>query len=109
MLHEISQPTPALTNVINETMRPMYDRFRGLIGDMLALPADDDKVRLCTHSIIAQVVHYVHARYANSLLWPELKMTPARVAQISNHIADFSLAYLCQEAPRKPRMARKKK
>ena len=81
----------------------MYDRFRGLIGDMLALPADDDKVRLCTHSIIAQVVHYAHARYANSLLWPELKMTPARVEKISNHIADFSLAYLRQETPPKPR------
>jgi AcrR family transcriptional regulator len=99
MLHEIAQPTPALTNVINETMRPLYDRFRGLIGRMLALPPDHDSVRLCTHSVISQVVHYKHALYANSLLWPELEMTPARVEQIANHIADFSLAYMRQEVP----------
>jgi len=106
MLHEIAQPTPALTNVINETMRPLYDRFRGLIGGMLALPPDDDKVRLCAHSVISQVVHYKHALYANSLLWPELEMTPARVEQISNHIADFSLAYLRHEVPPRPTLAR---
>jgi len=113
MLHEIAQPTPALTNVINETMRPLYDRFRGLIGRMLALPPDHDSVRFCTHSVISQVVHYKHALYANSLLWPELEMTPARVEQIATHIADFSLAYLRQEVPPKTpvirNMARKKR
>ena len=64
MVHEIAQPTPAMANVINETMRPLYDRFRGLIGRMLALPPDHDKVRLCTHSVIAQIVHYANAQYA---------------------------------------------
>lgn len=103
MVHEIAQPTPAMENVINETMKPLYNRFRGLIGVMLALPPDHDKVRLCTHSVIAQIVHYAKAQYVNSLLWPELEMTPDRVAQIGNHIADFSLAYLRQEAPAKPR------
>ena len=29
MMHEFAQPTPAMANVIDETMRPVYDRFRG--------------------------------------------------------------------------------
>jgi len=96
MVHEMAQPTPAMVNVINETMRPLYDRFRSLIGLMLALPPDHDSVRLCTHSVIAQVMHYSHSRYAISLLWPDLVMTPARVEQIGDHIGNFSLAYLQQ-------------
>jgi AcrR family transcriptional regulator len=106
MVHELAQPTPAMAKVIDETMRPIYDRFRGLIGALLRLPADHDETRLCTHSVIAQIVHYTHSRHVNSQLWPELKLTPARIAQVARHIADFSLAYIHAAAP--PRPGRKK-
>jgi AcrR family transcriptional regulator len=96
MVHEFAQPTPAMSSVIDETMRPIYDRFRGLIGTMLNLPPDHDKVRLSTHSVIAQVVHYVHSRHVVSRVWPELELNPERIAQIATHIADFSLAGLGQ-------------
>ena len=46
MMHEFAQPTPAMASVIDETMRPVYDRFRELIGVMLDLNPDHDKVRL---------------------------------------------------------------
>src|SRR5580658_7622033 len=96
MVHEFAQPTPAMSAVIDETMRPIYERFRELIGGMLHLPPDHDKTRLCAHSVIAQVVHYVHSRHVNARLWPELEMTAERIEEISTHIADFSLAYLRQ-------------
>jgi TetR/AcrR family transcriptional regulator, regulator of cefoperazone and chloramphenicol sensitivity len=92
MMHEFSQPTPAMASVIDETMRPVYDRFRELIGSMLDMPVDHDQVRLATHSVIAQVVHYVHARHVVSRVWPQLELNLERIAQISAHIADFSLA-----------------
>jgi AcrR family transcriptional regulator len=99
MMHEFAQPTPAMASVIDETMRPVYDRFRELIGIMLDLPADHDQVRLATHSVIAQVVHYVHARHVVSRVWPELELNPERIAQIATHIADFSLAGIRSLAP----------
>jgi AcrR family transcriptional regulator len=99
MVHEFAQPTPAMSSVIDETMKPVYDRFRELIGIMLNLPPGHDKVRLSTHSVIAQVVHYVHARQVVSRVWPELELNPERVAQIAAHIADFSLAGLHEMAP----------
>jgi len=99
MVHELAQPTPAMAAVIDETMRPVYKRVCGLIGAMLKLPPDHDKTRLCAHSVLAQVVHYSHGRRVISQLWPELELTPQRVAQISTHIADFSLAYLREIAP----------
>ncbi len=99
MMHEFAQPTPAMASVIDETMRPVYDRFRELIGSMLKLTPDHDHVRLSTHSVIAQVVHYAHARHVVSRIWPELELNPERIAQIAIHIADFSLAGLRRIAP----------
>jgi AcrR family transcriptional regulator len=105
MMHEFAQPTPAIASVIDETMRPVYDRFRELIGGMLDLTPDHDQVRLSTHSVIAQVVHYAHARHVVSRIWPELELNPERIAQIATHIADFSLAGLRQIAPPRARSA----
>ena len=100
MVHEFAQPTPAMSTVIDETMRPIYERFRELIGAILHLPPGDDKTRLCAHSVIAQVVHYVHSRHVISRLGPELEMTSERIDQIATHITDFSLAYLRAMSPR---------
>src|SRR5580704_17870679 len=98
MMHEFAQPTPAMASVIDETMRPIYDRFRMLIGRILDFDRDHDQVRLVTHSVIAQVVHYAHARHVVSRIWPDLKLNPQRVEQIATHIADFSLAGIHQIA-----------
>lgn len=86
-------------------MQPVYDRFRQLISLMTGLPPHHDEVRLATHSVIAQVVHYAHARKINASVWPELDLTPERIEQISAHIADFSLAGIRQmaQAPVKKR------
>ena len=94
MAHEFAQPTPAMSRVVNEALRPMYDRLRDIVGAILGLPRDHDTTRLCTHSVIGQIVHYVVARPILARLWPELKMTPAQVDRIADHIAGFSLAYL---------------
>lgn len=94
MVHELAQPTPAMARVVDEALRPIYDRFRELIGAILDLPAEHDTTRLCTSSVISQVVHYGHSRNVIVRLWPELEFTAERIAQIAAHIADFSLAYM---------------
>jgi AcrR family transcriptional regulator len=109
MVHEFAQPTPAMSTVIDETMRPIYERFCVLIGEILHLAPDDDKTRLCAQSVIAQVVHYVHSRHVISRLWPELEMTAERIEEIAAHIADFSLAYLREIAPTPDRPKKRKK
>lgn len=94
MMHEWTHPTPAMDRVVDETLRPLYNRFREIVGTILGLPADDDTTRLCVHSIMGQAIHYVHGQPILRQLWPELKMTPDQVDRIADHIADFSLAYL---------------
>jgi AcrR family transcriptional regulator len=94
MAHELAKPTPAINQVVNEAIRPIFQRLREEIGKILGLPRDDQKTRLCAHSIIGQILFYAFARPVIARLWPDLKMTPEQVNLIANHIADFSLAYL---------------
>ena len=94
VVHELAQPTPALSRVVNEVSRPVYKRLLELIGTIIGLPADDEKTRLCAHSIMGQILIYFLAGPLLVRLWPELKMTPEQVGRIADHIGDFSLAYL---------------
>lgn len=94
VLKEMANPTPALAGVVEESLRPLYDRLRSLVGQILSLPPNHDKTRLCTHSIMGQVAHYSHAQPVLCQLWPKMKMSPKQREMVANHIADFSLAYL---------------
>jgi hypothetical protein len=94
MLREAANPTTVLSCEVAGTIKPMYDLFRSVVGKILDLPADHVKTRLCTHSVMGQIAHYVHARPVMSLLWPELQMSSEQIEMVAAHIADFSLAYL---------------
>jgi AcrR family transcriptional regulator len=92
MAHELANPTPALDRVASEVIARNYTRLRGLIGKIIDRSDEDDLTRLCTHSIIGQILHYAHGRPMISRLWPSLAMTPETLQRIADHIATFSLA-----------------
>jgi AcrR family transcriptional regulator len=98
MAHEMTQPTPALETVIAEVIAPSYQRMRNALAAMLHLPPEHDTTRMCAHSIIAQIIHYVCARPVISKVWPELELTPERVNMLAEHIAAFSLCSVKQLA-----------
>jgi hypothetical protein len=104
--HELAKPTPAMNVVVNEAIRPLYLRMCQLLSMMLKLPPDHQKTRLCAHSIIGQILFYAFAAPVISRLGPAMKMTQPQVDLIANHIAEFSLAYLCKT---KPSSGRKRK
>jgi len=70
------QPTEALPRIVEEIIGPSHAAMRQLLSRLLGKPPDDDLTRLCSHSIVSQVVHYAHAGPMIALLWPDLKMTP---------------------------------
>ena len=96
MVHELAQPTPALERVVNEVSRPIYKRLLELVGRIAGLPSKDERIRLCTHSIMGQILIYALAGPLLMRLWPELEMTPEQVERIAEHIGDSSMAYLRQ-------------
>jgi AcrR family transcriptional regulator len=96
LVHELVQPTPALSGVVNEFFRSIYKRLLELIGSIMALPPKDEKTRLCAHSVMGQILAFVLAGPLLKQLWPELEMTPEQVDRIAEHIWNFSMAYLRQ-------------
>ena len=92
--HELADPTPAMSRVIDEAMRPLHNRMREIVGRMLGLPPDAEKTRLCVLSVMGQVILYALAQPVLVQLWPGLKTTRAQMDRIAEHIAEFSLAYL---------------
>lgn len=92
--HELADPTPALSRMINRVSRPIYDRLLELIAKIIGMPAHDTKTRLCAHSVMGQILFYVFAGPVLERFSPDMKLTDEMLEQIANHIADFSLAYL---------------
>jgi len=94
VMHEFSQPTVAMERVVDEGMRPIYDRMKKAVGHMIGLPPDHETTRLSVNSIVGQILFYTFSRPVLAHLQPELKLTPNQLDRIADHIADFSLAYL---------------
>ena len=94
VMHEFSQPTPAMGRVVDEGMRPIYNRVRKAVGQVIGLPPDHETTRLSVNSIVGQILFYTFSWPVLSHLQPELKLTPDQLDRIASHIADFSLAYL---------------
>lgn len=91
MLNELVKPSSVLTDEVKANFKPLYDRFRRLVGSILGLPVNHAKTRLATHSILAQMVHYVQARPILGFVWPEMVLSPGQMEMVADHIADFSL------------------
>ena len=94
MAHEIAQPTEALPVVVKHVIKPKAQVLYSIVGRLIGRPPLDAKTRRCAHSIIGQVVHYMHARPVIALLWPEARMTPAAIEVMANHVTEFSLEAL---------------
>jgi AcrR family transcriptional regulator len=92
--HELADPSPALSRLINRVSRPIYDRLLELIAKIIGMPARHVKTRLCAHSVMGQILFYVFAGPVLERFSPDMKLTDEMLEQIANHIADFSLAYL---------------
>ncbi len=101
VMHEFSQPTPAMARVVNEGMRPVYDRMRKAVGKIIGFPPDHETTKLSVNSIVGQFLFYTFSRPVLARLQPELKLTPGQLDRIADHIAEFSLAYLRKVGHRK--------
>lgn len=92
MIQELADPSPGLDVVVETLIRPRYKLLSGVVSSLINRPATDKATRLCVHSFLGQVTHYVHAKAVISRVWPELSMTPDQLDEIANHIVRFTLA-----------------
>jgi AcrR family transcriptional regulator len=88
--HEMHDPTPAFDALVEQGMRPRIEHLSGLLAEILDCPPSDPRVLRCVASVQAQSLAYLPNAFASRL---GLTFTPtsARLDEVADHIADFSL------------------
>ncbi len=94
MAHEIVEPTPGLAMVVERIIGPRSRILCEIVARLTHNPVRSLQTRLAAHSIMAQIVHYMHARPVIRLLWPRWRMNAAAQREIVEYITNFSLAGL---------------
>lgn len=88
---EMAEPTRALDRLVDDVIRPLFLRLRGIVAEILGPRATPGEVVLCTRSIVGQCLFYHHARAVIARLTPNEALTPARIRAIAEHVTAFSL------------------
>jgi len=88
---ELVEPTPGLAYIVETLVRPLNDAIQALVHEISPHELRDEQARLCTFSILGQIVFYSHSRPMNDLLVPELRYDSAGIRAIATHITTFSL------------------
>lgn len=92
VLQEMSHPTPALNELIEEFIRPRYEILCTLIASINGAGSQSRVTQLCAHSIVGQARHYLIASPVIGAVWPDLTFTAKDLDDIADHITAFSLA-----------------
>lgn len=95
LYREMLEPTEAMAQVIEHSLRPTSVMLRRIVGELLGLPAEqhaDPVVVRCATSVIGQCSHYHFAGNVQAMLYPELPRGVAAIEELTAHITRFSLA-----------------
>lgn len=106
MMRELTDPTPALDQVLKRVIQPRMAYLREIIASVLACTADDPRVERCAVSVQAQCLALLSHPVA--ALRPKT-MSDAELDQLSQHIAQFSLAGIRALGPGQPGMKSRRK
>jgi TetR/AcrR family transcriptional regulator, regulator of cefoperazone and chloramphenicol sensitivity len=89
---EVDEPTQELDGFVGRTLWPRFEYLYGVVGEVLGLPPEDERVRLSAISIHGLIVMFrpnpMTERFGSLL---KLKFSPDRIAA---HLMTFSLSAL---------------
>src|SRR5207245_1849179 len=86
------EPTQALDLIIEKGIKPSGERLNKLVGEVLGLPAGDQRVLLSASVIQGLCIWFRSSRTVAERMIPELRFTPEVVDGIAEFVANFSLA-----------------
>jgi AcrR family transcriptional regulator len=103
MAREMIEPTDALDEIVADKIRPMAKVLKAIVEDLAGRKLDEQTVRMCSMSVVSQVLFYHHCRPVVQRLFGIMKFDAAVIEGISEHITQFSLAAIKQigQKPRK--------
>ncbi len=89
---ETAEPTPAFDVLIEVGILPKFRYLCGLVGELLRLPAEEERVLRCASSVQSQCLMYRYSKPFVARMTPGLAFTDERIDAIADHITKFSLA-----------------
>jgi AcrR family transcriptional regulator len=92
MTLEMSNPTPALDEVIEETIRPLCEGLRHLLRELAGPGFSPVEIELLSSSIMGQCLYYVQKGPLIERIYPHVHKLPHRNERIARHITDFTLS-----------------
>jgi AcrR family transcriptional regulator len=90
MSREYIEPTSALDVIIEEEFRPFFNRLNTIVRQLLGKETDEEKVILCSMSVLGQCLYFKHSRPVISRLLRKDQYSSEEINEIADHIACFS-------------------
>jgi AcrR family transcriptional regulator len=94
MAKECIEPTSALEVIIEEEIRPFFNRLSAIVCQMLESHVHEEKVHLHAMSILGQCLYFRNARPVICKLLYKDNYCTEEIEKITEHITQFSLAAL---------------
>lgn len=91
MAREMADPTDALDSLVQEHIRPRFERLLMIIAGVIGAPVDHPAVRWHSASVISQCLFFFHNRPVIQRLYPDLTYTEQEIDFLAAHITRFSL------------------
>lgn len=94
LLREMMNPTEVIAHVKSDALRPMQERMRQLMKEMLGPGASEEQIHLCGMSVVHQCIA-IGIRLFGGKVPPHVRFdapTDQLVGTLTDHIARFSLA-----------------
>jgi TetR/AcrR family transcriptional regulator, regulator of cefoperazone and chloramphenicol sensitivity len=93
MSREMIEPSGALDSLVEERIRPMVGQLWKIVAEILGCTVNDERVRLCSFSVVSQCVFYHHCGPIVARLFPnKLPQDAESIERLADHITKFSLA-----------------
>ena len=89
---ELSDPTPALDNLVEQAVRPRVEYLSGVVAGMLGCELSDPRVLRCVGSVQSQSIMYARPNPIAERLGFTFKATSSEIDEAARHIAEFSVA-----------------
>jgi len=89
---EVSDPTPALDDLVEQGMRPRLEYLSGVIAGIIGCDPKDQRVMRCVLSVQSQSIIYARPNAVAERLGFKFQPTAAQIDEAAQHIADFSIA-----------------
>ncbi|HET6423881.1 MAG TPA: CerR family C-terminal domain-containing protein [Planctomycetaceae bacterium] len=92
MLRELARPTEACATVVEDYIRPMADKLRSILLDLLPEQLTEQQRWMIGFSIVGQILFYYVHQPIIRLLIGHVGIEPIPLDQLADHVARFTLA-----------------